>query len=421
MRFLLTICAAVLSLQAENWPMWRGATGVGISKEKDLPTRWSGTENIAWKTSLPYRGNSTPIVWGEKIFVTQPLEKEQERALLCIDRLDGKILWQRSVKYTEQERSHRTNPYCSESPATDGQRVIAVYGSAGVVCYNLEGKLLWKRDLGKIDFEWGAAASPVIHGDLVYIYRGPDPKAHLIALDKRTGKTIWQTNDPAVSIDGRTDGFRGNKNRKWICSFSTPIIMTAKGREELIMSFPGSLAGLNPRTGRQLWTCRGLNPLIYSSPIAGENVVVAMGGYFGTTVAVPTGGKGDVTPTTLWRTERTANRLGSGVVHEGHVYVLNTPGIMECLDLKTGKVKFSERVRGKGAKQESWSSMTLSGDKIFIPNQSGETIVIRANPKFELIATNPLDGTLTNSSLAASDGQFFLRTHKHLWCIGKRK
>ena len=105
----------------------------------------------------------------------------------------------------------------------------------------------------------------------------------------------------------------------------------------------------------------------------------------------------------------------------GNVYVLNTPGFMECLDLKTGKVKFSERVRGKGAKQESWSSMTLSGDKIFIPNQSGETIVIRANPKFELIAINPLDGTLTNSSLAASDGQFFLRTHKHLWCIGKRK
>ncbi|SVE40776.1 uncharacterized protein METZ01_LOCUS493630, partial [marine metagenome] len=117
MRFLLTICATVLSLQAENWPMWRGATGVGITKEKGLPTRWSGTENIAWKTSLPYRGNSTPIVWGEKIFVTQPLEKEQERALLCIDRLDGKVLWQRSVKYTEQERSHRTNPYCSESPA----------------------------------------------------------------------------------------------------------------------------------------------------------------------------------------------------------------------------------------------------------------------------------------------------------------
>ena len=421
MRFLLTIFAVTISLQADNWPMWRGATGVGISKEKNLPVKWSAAENIAWKATLPNRGNSTPIIWGEKIFLTQPLEKEQKRALLCIDRLDGKILWQRSVKYTEQERSHRSNPYCSESPATDGTRVIAVYGSAGVVCYDLAGKLLWQRDLGKIDFEWGAAASPVIHGDLVFIYRGPDPKAHLIALDKRTGKTVWQKNDPVVTIKDRTDGFRGNKSREWIGSYSTPIIVKAAGREELVMSYPGSLAGINPKSGRQLWTCGGLNPLIYSSPIAGEGVVVAMGGFFGTTVAVPVGGKSDMTKQTLWRAERTANRLGSGVIHNRHVYVLNTPGIIECLDLKTGKVKFSERVRGKGAKQESWSSMTLAGDTIYIPNQSGETLVIRANPKFELIAINPLDGTLTNSSLAASDGQFFLRTHKHLWCIGKRK
>jgi outer membrane protein assembly factor BamB len=178
---------------------------------------------------------------------------------------------------------------------------------------------------------------------------------------------------------------------------------------------------MNPRTGELLWNCGGLNPLIYSSPIAGEGVVVGMGGFFGTTVAVPVGGKGDMSAQTLWRTVRTPNRLGSGMVHDGHIYVLNTNGIMECLELKTGKVKFSERVRGRGAKQESWSSMLLAGDKIFIPNQSGETIVLRAKPKFELIGINPLDGTLTNSSLAASEGQFFLRTHKHLWCIGKRK
>ena len=421
MRFLLIFWTVTLSLQAENWPMWRGATGVGISKEKGLPTRWSATENIMWKATLSDRGNSTPIIWGEKIFVTQPLEGEQKRALLCIDRIDGKILWQRSVKYTDQERSHRSNPHCSESPATDGERIIVVYGSAGMACYDFEGKLLWKRDLGKIDFEWGAAASPVIHGDLVFIYRGPDPKAYLIALNKHTGKTVWQTKDPAVSIVGRTDGFRGNKSREWICSYSTPIILKANGREELLMSFPGTLAGMDPKTGKQLWTCGGLNPMVYSSPIAGENVVVAMGGFHGTTVAVPAGGQGDATPKTLWRAERTANRLGSGVVHNGHVYVLNTSGTMECLELKTGKVKFSERIRGKGAKQESWSSMTLTGDTIYTPNQSGETIVIRASPKFELIAINPLDGTLTNSSLAASDGQFFLRTHKHLWCIGKRK
>jgi outer membrane protein assembly factor BamB len=421
MRILYFTFLIAITVHGENWPMWRGASGLGISDDKKLPVEWSATNNITWKVQMPGRGNSTPIVWDEKILVTQPLEVKQERALLCFDRLDGKLLWQRTVKYTAPEESHRTNPYCSESPATDGERIIAVYGSAGVFCYDLKGKELWKRDLGKISFEWGAAASPVIHGNLVYIYRGPDPKAHLIALDKRTGKTVWKIDDPDVNIAGRTDGFRGNKSRGWICSFSTPILVKTANREALVMSYPGSLAGIQPNTGKLIWQCGGLNPLIYSSPIAGENVVVGMGGFFGTTVAVAADGSGDMTPKTLWRTERTPNRLGSGVVHQGHVYVLNTNGIMECLELKTGKVKFSERVRGRGPKQESWSSMLLAGDKIFIPNQSGETIVLRAKPKFELIGINSLDGTLTNSSLAASEGQFFLRTHKHLWCIGKRK
>ncbi len=420
----LILCALTFftfTLYADNWPMWRGATGLGLTQEKTLPQQWSATKNIAWKIELPYRGNSTPIVWGERIFITQPLEEAQERALICLDRLDGRELWRRTVKYTVAENSHRTNPYCSESPATDGERVIAVYGSAGVVCYDFKGKELWKRDLGKISFEWGSAASPVIHGNWVYIYRGPDPKAHLLALDKRTGKTIWQLNDPPVSIQGRTDGFRGNKDPKWVCSFSTPILVPTPKGHELVMNYPGSLAGIDPRTGKRLWVCNGLNPLIYTSPIAGEGVVVGMGGYFGTSLAVKAGGQGDVTGKTLWRIERTPNRLGSGVVHQGHIYVLNTNGIMECLDLKTGEVKFSERVRGRGPKQESWSSMILIGDTIYIPNQSGETILLRAHPKFELIRINALDGTLTNSSLAASDGQLFLRTHKHLWCIGKRK
>ena len=418
---LFAFILLISNLQAENWPMWRGAGGVGISNEKNLPLKWSATENIAWKVSLPYRGNSTPVIWGEKIFLTQPMEEEQERALICLDRLDGKVLWRRTVKYTATENSQRTNPYCSESPATDGERVVAVFGSAGVVCYDFAGKQLWQRDLGKIKFTWGSAASPVIHGNLVYIYRGPDPKSHLLALDKRTGKTVWQLNDPPVSIEGRTDGFRGNKSREWICSFSTPILVPTDKGVELVMNYPGSLAGIDPRTGKRLWLCEGLNPLIYTSPIAGEGVVVGMGGFHGTTVAVKSGGRGNGTKNTLWRTVRTPNRLGSGVVHKGHVYVLNTNGIMECHDLKTGKVKFSERVRGRGAKQESWSSMILAGDRIYIPNQSGETIIIRANPKFELLGINAVDGTLTNSSLAASDGQLFLRTHKHLWCIGKRQ
>lgn len=413
----------VASLPADNWPMWRGAGGSGVTTEKNLPLKWSATKNIAWKIGLPQRGNSTPITWGNRIFLTQPLEKERRRTLMCLDRRSGRLLWQRGVKFEAKEETHRSNPYCSESPATDGERVITTFGSAGVFCYNLDGKLQWKReDLGPIEFEWGSAASPVIHGARVYVYRGPSPKAHLMALDKRTGKTLWTAPDPPVQTAGRTDGFRGNRDTTyWVCSYATPLIIPHGQGEAVLMTPPGAIRAHDPATGKVLWNCGGLNPLVYSSPILGEKTVVAMGGFYGTSVAVTVGGKNDVASTRrLWQTPRTPNRLGSGVIHNGHVYILNTAGILDCIELKSGKVLYSERVRGKGAKQESWSSMILAGERIYIPNQSAETLVIAASPKFKVIAINPLDGALTNASLAAAHGQFLLRTHRHLWCIGRK-
>ena len=422
-RCLLLWISLASVLNAANWPMWRGAGGSGVTSEKNLPVKWSATENIAWKIDLPQRGNSTPVTWGNRIFLTQPLEKEQRRTLICLDRRNGKLLWQRGVKYAAKEETHRTNPYCSESPATDGERVVTMFGSAGVYCFDFDGKLLWKReDLAPIEFEWGSAVSPVIHSNRVYIYRGPSPKAHLLALDKQTGRTLWTAADPPVQTKGRTDGFRGNRDTKyWVCSYATPLVIPHGKGEAVLMTPPGEIRAHDPSTGKVLWSCGGLNPLVYSSPIYGENTVVAMGGFYGTSVAVTAGGQNDVTSTRrLWQTVRTPNRLGSGVVHDGHVYILNTAGILDCIELKSGKVLYSERVRGKGAKQESWSSMVLAGNRIYIPNQSAETLVLDASPKFKIIGINPLDGTLTNSSLAVSNGQFLLRTHKHLWCIGKQ-
>jgi len=417
--FLLSFLTATLF--ADNWPMWRGAGGSGVTTEKNLPRTWSATKNIAWKVDLPQRGNSTPVVWGNRIFLTQPMEEQHRRTLMCLDRRNGKLLWQRGIKYEAKEETHRSNPTCSESPATDGKRVIAVFGSAGVFCHDFAGKLLWKReDLGPIEFEWGSGASPVIHGDRVYIYRGPAKKARLLALDKKTGQTLWAAPDPPVQTVGRTDGFRGNRDTSyWICSYATPLVIPHNGGEAVLMNPPGSIRAHDPATGKVFWNCEGLNPLVYASPVFGENTVVAMGGFKGTTIAVTIGGRGDVTSThRRWQTATTPNRLGSGVIHRGHAYVVNTPGFLDCIELKSGRVVYSERVRGKAARQQSWSSMILAGDRIYIPNQSAETLVLAASPKFKIIAINPLDGALTNSSLAVSGGQFLLRTHKHIWCIG---
>jgi outer membrane protein assembly factor BamB len=404
-------------LQAGNWPAFQGPKGSGLTPETRLPVRWSGTENVRWKVPLPDRGNSSPIVWGDRVFITQAIEKENRRTVMSLNRADGKVLWQSGTTYSDEDPTHQANPYCSASPVTDGERVIAWFGSAGVYCYDLNGKELWRCDLGKQSHEWGYAASPIIHGDLCFLNFGPGERTFLIALDKTTGKTIWKVDVPQVQPKERTDGFAG-QTRGVIGSWSTPIVIDAHGPEELIMSFPEQVRAFDPKTGKELWACDGLNPLIYSSPVYGDGVVVAMGGFQGTLVAVKPGGNGNVTAThRLWKRERNKNQLGTGVIHDGYFYVLDTPGIAECLELNTGKLVWEKRVNGAGPKNESWSSMILAGDKIYVLNQSGDTIILRASPKFEIIGVNSIGNELTNASLAVSDGELFIRTHQNLWCI----
>ncbi len=411
--FTLSICAA-------DWPAWRGADGSGITTETKLPTRWSDTENVRWKVALPDRGNSSPIVWGNKVFITQPVESENKRLVVCFDRTNGKKLWEAGTTYTESELSHDANPPCSASPVTDGERVIAWFGSAGIYCFDMQGKELWHRDLGPQKHTWGYAASPVIYKDLCILNFGPGKTSFLAAFKKKTGEQVWKVEIPEVQPEKRTDGFAGQKKGE-IGSWSTPIVVKTGSRDELIVSLPEKLRAFDPLTGKELWHCDGLNPLIYSSAIYGEGVVVAMGGFHGTTIAVKPGGSGDVTKThKLWEHPRTDNYLGCGVIHDGYIYVQNTPGLGECINLKTGEEIWKERLNGKGPKNDTWSSLVLSGDKIYALNQSGDCIIFRASPKFEVLGVNSIGNELTNGSMAVSDGELFIRTHKHLWCISEK-
>jgi outer membrane protein assembly factor BamB len=413
-----SVTCCVVSVQAGNWPAWHGPKSSGVTPETNLPIRWSATENVRWKVALPDRGNSSPVIWGDRVFITQAIEKENRITLMCFNRADGKILWQSGTTYAEKDPTHDTNPYGSASPVTDGERVIAWFGSAGVYCYDLNGKELWHRNLGKQNHRWGYASSPIIDGDLCFLNFGPGERTFLIALNKMTGKPVWQIDVPPVQPKERTDGFAGQKDGV-IGSWSTPIMINANGRDELIMSFPGQVRAFEPKTGKELWVCDGLNPLVYSSPIYGEGVVLGMGGFQGTQIAVKPGGNGNVTDShRLWKRERNKNQLGCGVIYDGHFYVLDMPGIAECINLKTGKQVWEERVSGLGPKSESWSSMRLAGDKIYVLNQSGDTLILRASPKFEIIGVNSIGNELTNSSLAVSDGELFIRTHLNLWCIG---
>ena len=393
---------------AENWPGWRGPRGDGTCAEKGLPTTWSTTENVAWKIALPERGNSTPVVWGDRVFVTQAIEKEGRRTLMCFDRKEGKLLWQKGTEWKEKELSHITNPFCASSAVTDGERVVAWFGSAGIFCYDNDGNELWKRDLGIQKHIWGYGASPVLHGDLCYLNFGPGERSFLIALNKKTGETVWNHDEP-YNKDGTDEAKSGNPD--YTGSWSSPLFREVNGRNELIISFPFRVCGMDPATGKEFWT------LAYTSPLFADGIVVGMGGYDGMSIALKAGGTGDVTKELrLWRHPKTKQRIGSGVIHNGHIYIHNDPGIAECSELATGKLVWEERLKGG----PNWSSVMLADGLCYTITQAGECNVFKASPKFEVVATNSL-GEQSNSSIVPSDGQLFIRTHQHLWCIGSRK
>lgn len=420
-RFSLVVAAVFLAASHSdaNWPAWRGdAAGTGITSETALPLKWSATENVKWKVPLPEAGNSTPAVWGDRVFVTQAAGAR--RLVMAFDRKDGKLLWEAGPTYTEKEPTHKTNTLCSASPTTDGERVVASFGSAGLYAFDLQGKELWRVDTGKVDHEWGYATSPVLHGNLCILANGAGSNWWLVAFDKKTGKEVWRVKGPGIDAAERTDGFAG-KSDGMVGSWSTPVIVKAEGREELVMTWPEKMVAYDPATGKELWRASGMNPLLYTSPMPGEGVIIGSGGYGGTTIAVKPGGSGDVsTGQRLWQKVRDKQRIGSGVIKDGHLYILNTPGTAQCINLATGDQVWEERVGG-GGKSQSWSSMVLSGDRIYVLNQSSDTVVLRASPKFEALAVNSLGDGLTNSSHAISKGDIFIRTHKHLWCISEKK
>ncbi len=395
--------------RADNWPAWRGPTGQGVSTEKNLPAKWSATENVKWKIALPDVGNSTPIVWSDKIFLTQATDKGKKRSLYCLARKDGSKLWEKTVEFDGKEVIHGTNTYCAASPVTDGERVVVFHGSAGMYCYDFTGKELWNKKFGACDHIWGSAASPIIYKDLVIHNFGPHAAVFLIALDKKTGKEVWKSDE--------------QKAADYIGSWSTPVVAKAGDRTELVVSWPAQVKSYEPETGKVLWNCKGLEKeggqdrLTYASALVSEKYVFAAAGYGGAAIGVKTGGSGDVTDThRLFRVAKNPQRIGSGVIIGDHAFVVNEPSII-CSDLKTGKQVWDKPIAGG-----SWSSIVQADGKLYLTSQRGETLVFAANTKeYDEVATNKLDGATMRASIVPSDGELFLRTYKHLWCIAGKK
>lgn len=399
---------------ADDWPAWRGPTGQGYCSETKLPLKWSDKENVKWKVALPEVGNSTPIIWKDKIFLTMAKKDGNLRSLLCLARADGKVLWQKDIEYPDKERNWTRDWYANSSPTTDGERVIVSFGSAGMYCYDFKGDLLWKRtDLGKWTHSFGNSSSPVLYKDLCILWCGPNDGAktgnQLLAVKKTTGETVWETHEK-------------------LSSWGTPIIVQIDGKDELLYCPTHQLKSVDPMTGKENWHCEGLMEYVYTSPLysSKHKIAVAMSGYQKSALAVKITGSAVYTKADLlWHHPRNDQRVGSGVIVGDHVYIYEENGGAianpigpKCYELATGKEVWQLEKKFGG---NNWGSMVHADGRLYVLTRDGTTYVFKADPKFEVLAINHLSkGESTNSSPAISNGEIFLRTNRHLWCIAEK-
>lgn len=390
---------------AEDWPAWRGPTGQGYSTDTTLPLEWGPNRNVKWKIPLEFQGNSTPIVWKDRIFLTQANEGGSLRSLLCFNRKNGQKLWQRDVRYDKKERNWNPNWYANASPVTDGSVVVACFGSAGLYAYDFTGKELWKRtDLGEWQHAFGNAASPVLYDNRVIQWCGPNEKGgaeanFLLAVDKHTGQTAWKT---------------GEESGSW----GTPVLVRIDGQDQLLLPTGKYLKSYDPKSGSEIWRCEGLDFYNYASPLYASGVAVGMTGYGRSSLAVKVQGTGDITAQRLWYHPKPANqRVGSGIIVGEHCYVIDENGLPRCYELKTGKSLWDGQ---EPLKPGTWGSLVHANGRLYILMKDASTYVLAAKPEFEILAHNTLDkGAKSNSSLVISDGEIFLRTFTHLWCLAE--
>lgn len=396
----LLLCSAIAAAES-NWPRWRGPAGDGHSTENALPIKWDPTA-VAWKVPLKGNGQSSPIIWGDRMFLTTALEKGKQRVVFCLDRKDGKQLWEHVAWTGEPEPSHGMNGWASATCVTDGEVVVAFFGRGGIHAYTLEGKPLWSRDLGKFESPWGTAACPVILGNLVIQNCDADVNAYITALDKKTGKTVWTSKRP--------------DNRGW----STPILVSVNGRQELVVNGHAGVTAYDVLTGKELWFCKSFNGRGEPTITPAGGLLCAVNGLSGDIYAIRPGGNGDVTQSHMaWHTYRKGNRdLPSPIVVGRFITVMDMKGIATCYDSESGKELWKERIGGAFS-----SSPIAAGGLVYFQNEAGVTTIIKPGEQLEIVSENSLGGTsdeLFRASLTPCEGQIFSRSDRMLYCIGKR-
>ena len=384
----------------KHWPRFRGPSGQGLTGLKSLPSTWTkDSKNILWRTKVPGQGNSSPIVWGNRLFLTSAGEDGADRSVHCLDTNDGKLLWLRKVPERPAERGVRDkNGFASATPVTDGERVIAFLGTCGLVCYDVKGNLQWQYDEFRISTTHGTGSSPVLYRDSVILVQDQNRAPSIfLALDKRSGKLLWkQKRGPAMT-------------------WSTPVVLRVGDRDELIFAGAETVKGYDPKSGKELWSLKGPTYEVVPAVVFGNGLLYSASGRNGPTLALRPGGSGDVTETHLaWRAVRGGPHVPAPLYLGGRLYTVNDFGVATCLDAETGRLIWQQRISDRFS-----ASPIEAGGLLYCPAESGVTYVLKASDRFEVVAENDL-GSPILASPAVVDGKLLLRTQDELVCIGAK-
>jgi len=406
----------VLFLAGADWPRFRGPEGAGVAPDSRPPVEWSDKENLTWKTPLPGAGASSPIVVGDRIFVTcysgYGLSEDEPGNIedltlhvVCASLADGKILWDKATKAKQPEQAYRSyitnHGYASATPASDGQAVYVSFGRSGVYAYSLSGEQLWQADIGTRTHDWGSAVAPILFDNLVIVNACVESGA-VLALDKTSGKEVWR--------------FGGLKE-----SWSTPLVVSLPdGRRDLVVSSRGQVFGLDPATGKKRWECRGVQQYVCPSVMAHGDVAFVTAGIKTHTLAIRAGGEGDVSASRILWESKDGSKVGTPLYHNGHLYWVDQAGIAFCVNAETGKTVYKERLQVRARRDKVYASPVLADGRLYVVTREDGIVVLAAEPEFKELGRNRLDDkSIFNATPAIVGNRLVLRSDRFLYCIGK--
>ena len=405
----LAFCAAG-QVRAEDWPRFRGPTGQGVSTEKNLPLRWSATENVAWKTAVPPLGWSSPIVIKDRVFLTTAAGSGESCRIICIDARTGQVVWDKEVLRQALRRKEGRNSYATCTPVSDGTMVYAVFAEGTIVAVDFDGNVAWiNRDV-RYYSQHGLAVSPILwedllimqydasaeEGDLRVGWQIPWDRSFVLAVDKRTGRERWRA-------------MRGRSRIGHI----TPNIMTVGGKPQLISAAGDVIQGFEPASGRLLWTVANPGEGVVPSIVIGDGLIFTASGFGAPAIRATRPAEGDTPAQVVWEVKQQVPMMSSFIYSDGRLFTIKETGIAMCLDARTGKIIWTERIGGTHS-----ASPILAEGRIYFLSEEGESVIIEAADQFRVVATNTI-GERCRASYAVSGGRLFIRSEKNLYCIGK--